>query len=206
MIIMKIEKYERTGVGKYRLYLDNGEVIDTYDDVILENDLLLKRELNSKIYQKVLIETSLQEQYQACLKYISFRIRSTKEIKDYLKKRNVSEEDITYIVEKLTKEKLLNDDRFCECFIKDKLKFTTMGEYRIVNELKKHLISSSIIEAHYDLMNEDVMQERIENIVGKQIQNNRKLDNSKLRNKLYHHLISLGYSSDLVVKVLNYHF
>ena len=44
---MKIEKYEKIGTLKYRLYLDNGEVIDTYDDVILENELLLKKELDN---------------------------------------------------------------------------------------------------------------------------------------------------------------
>ena len=48
---MKIEKYEKIGTLKYRLYLDNGEVIDTYDDVILENELLLKKELDNYLYQ-----------------------------------------------------------------------------------------------------------------------------------------------------------
>ena len=43
---LKISKYEKIGVDKYRIYLDNGEVIDSYDNVILENDLLLKKEIS----------------------------------------------------------------------------------------------------------------------------------------------------------------
>ena len=39
---MKIDKYEKLKNGKYRVYLSTGEVIDTYDDVILNKDLLLK--------------------------------------------------------------------------------------------------------------------------------------------------------------------
>lgn len=203
---MKIEKYEKIGKDKYRLYLDNGEVIDTYDQVILKNDLLIKKEVTPTIYQTILVESSIQEHYLACLKYIAIRIRSTKEIIDYLKKRNATEEEIDIIIPKLTDEKALDDNYFCECFIKDKLKFTTMGEYRIINELKHHQIDSKIILEHSDLLNEEVLLEKITKIVDKQIRSNRKLDYAKLRNKLYNHLLSLGYSSSLIVQVLNQKF
>jgi len=203
---MKIEKYEKIGQAKYRLYLDNGEVIDTYDEVILKNDLLLKKELDTYLYQTIITESRIQEYYNACIKYIGIRIRSTKEIIDYLKRKNVIEEDIDYIVNKLTKDNFLNDERFVECFIKDKIKFTTMGEYKIIYELKKHNIESKIIDKFNYLMDYDIMLEKIDKIINKQINSNRKLDKAKLRNKLYNHLINLGYSSSIVVEKLNYYF
>ncbi len=203
---MKIEHYEKIGVSKYRLYLDNGEVIDTYDEVILQNNLLLKKELDHTLYQKIITESNLQEHYNACLKYISIRLRSTKEIKDYLKRKNVEAEDIELIVTKLTDNQFLNDKVFCECFIKDKLKFTNMGEYRIIAELKKHEIAPQIIEDSRELMNDDIMQEKMQKIIEKQIQTNRKLDPYKLRNKLYNHLLRDGYNSANVVRVLNSYF
>ena len=95
---LKIEKYEKIGSSKYRIYLDNGEVIDTYDEVILNNELLIKCELDTNLYNKLIIDTKLQEHYNSCIKYISIRIRSTKEIKDYLKKKMVEDEDILHIV------------------------------------------------------------------------------------------------------------
>ena len=203
---MKIDKYEKTGVGKYRLYLDNGEVLDTYDEVILKNDLLLKKELTPKDYQTILVDSNLQEQYNACIKYITVRIRSIKEIIEYLKRKNVENEDIECIVERLTNDKFLDDEHFCECFIKDKLRFTTMGEYRIINELKKQGINQEVINKYDYLMNEDVMREKISKIVEKQIHSNHKLDSQKLRNKLYNHLLNLGYSSRLIVEILNSRF
>ena len=200
---MKIEKYEKIGTNKYRLYLSNGEVIDTYDDVILKNELLLKKELTNKEYNQILIETNLSEYYNSCIRYISIRLRSTKEIKDYLTKKKVSNEDIDIIIDKLTKNKLLDDNHFTECFIKDKLNFTTMGEYKIINELKKHNISNDIINNHSYLWNEDIMIPKIEKLVDKQINNNKKLDKYKLRNKIYYYLLNQGYSTDTVVSVLN---
>ncbi len=203
---MKIEKYEKIGTLKYRLYLDNGEVIDTYDDVILENELLLKKELDNYLYQKVLIETNTQEYYNSCIKYISIRLRATKEIDDYLKKKQVAAEDREKIIQKLLTKGLLNDEYFTECFIKDKLRFTNMGEYRIINELKKLNISSSIIEKYHDLMSREVMQEKIISRIEKQIKTNRKLDNYKLRNKIYTTLLREGYDNSQIVNILNQYF
>ncbi len=203
---MKIEKYEKIGTLKYRLYLDNGEVIDTYDDVILENELLLKKELDNYLYQKVLIETNIQEYYNSCIKYISIRLRATKEIDDYLKKKQVVAEDREKIIQKLLTKGLLNDEYFTECFIRDKLRFTNMGEYRIINELKKLNISSSIIEKYHDLMSREVMQEKIISRIEKQIKTNRKLDNYKLRNKIYTTLLREGYDNSQIVNILNQYF
>ena len=203
---MKIEKYEKIGSQKYRLYLDNGEVIDTYDEVILENELLLKNALDNYLYNKILIETNIQEYYNACIKYINVRIRATKEIEDYLKKKQVEAEDRERIIQKLEKKGQLNDEYFTECFIKDKLKFTNMGEYRIINELKKLNISSTIIEKYHYLMNKEIMQEKINTRIEKQIKANRKLDNYKLRNKIYTTLIREGYDNSQIINILNQYF
>ena len=74
---MKINKYEHTGIDKYRIYLDNGEIIDTYNDVILENNLLLKKEIDETLYQKIIEQTKIEENYIKARKYIEYRIRST---------------------------------------------------------------------------------------------------------------------------------
>lgn len=203
---MKIDKYEKIGIDKYRLYLDNGEVIDTYDNVILENDLLLKKELTPSLYHKVLVDSKIGEYYQACVKYITVRIRSTKEIEDYLKRKNVDDDDISEVVLRLKKAKLLDDEYFCSCFIKDKLRFTNWGEYRIRKELKKHDIDGNIIDKYSTLFYDEVIYEKIKKIVEKQIKSNKKLDNKNLRNKLYYYLLNLGYSSSMVVEVLNCYF
>ena len=203
---LKIEKYEKIGSSKYRIYLDNGEVIDTYDEVILNNELLIKKELDTILYNQLIIDTKLHEYYNSCIKYISIRIRSTKEIKDYLKKKIVEDEDIDYIISKLTINKYLDDDKFSQCFIKDKLKFTNWGDVKIIYELKKHNISSSVIENNKYLIDRELLIEKIDKIINKQIKSNHKLDNKKLRNKLYNHLLNSGYSSNLIIERLNNYF
>lgn len=201
---VKVNKYERIGTNKYRIYLENGEIIDTYDNVILENDLLLKKEIDLDLYNKITKETILEEQYLSCLKYIEYRIRSTKEIKDYLIRKNIENQDIDLIIDKLTQNKYLNDDYFCKCFINDKLKFTNKGTYQIIEELKKNEITSTIIEKYSYLMDEEVMSERINKFIDKNIKTTK--DISKLRNKLYNNLVRLGYPIHLVITSLNQKF
>ena len=157
-------------------------------------------------YAHIFSETNLVDAYQQCVKYIAVRIRSIKEIRDYLTKKKYDSLDIDEVIDRLLKNKLLDDDYFVECFIKDKLNFTSMGEYKIIAELKRHHISSSMIDKYSYLLDDDIMLSRIEKYVDKYIAHNNKLDSYKLRNKIYLYLINQGYSSDLVVRVLNQRF
>lgn len=204
MITLKIDKYEQIGVNKYRIYFDNGEIIDTYDNVITANELLLKKEIDLELYNKINSETILEENFISCKKYIDYRLRSTKEIKDYLKKKNISDNEIELIIDKLIDSKYLDDDNFCKCFINDKLKFTNKGTYQIIDELKKNNIDSSIIDKYSYLINDDIMNERISKLINKSL--SAKKDIYKLRNKLYNNLVRLGYPIDLVISNLNSNF
>lgn len=201
---LKIEKYEKTGKDKYRIYLANGEVIDTYDNVILSNELLLKKEITIDLYQKIQEETIIEENYIACKKYIDYRIRSTKEIKDYLNKKQVENKNKEIIINKLIDNKYLDDDNFCKCFIHDKLNFTNNGYYKIINELKHNEIDNSIISKYDYLLDSDIMNERINKLIDKTLKTNQ--PNNKLRNKLYNNLVRLGYPIDLVITNLNKRF
>ena len=72
--------------------------------------------------------------------------------------------------------------------------------------MKKHNITIEIIDYNKYLLDKDILVDKIDKIITKQINSNRKLDNYKLRNKLYNHLLNLGYSSSLVIERLNNYF
>ncbi len=43
---MKIDRFKKMANNKYRIYLEDGNFIDTYDEVIISNNLLYKKELD----------------------------------------------------------------------------------------------------------------------------------------------------------------
>lgn len=200
---MKIEKYELTKKNKYNVYLSNGEVITLDERVITENELLLKKEIDINLYNKITKESRMYELIDIAIKYISIRLRSIKEIKEYLKKKETDTELIEVSVEKLIKLGYLNDDRFTKAFIKDKLNFTSMGDYKIKMELQKLGVSYEIIENNISLIDDNIIEEKIKKLIEKDIRTNKKYSGINLKNKIYNHLVSSGYTKEKVISILN---
>ena len=202
---MKIIKYEKKGNNTYKIYLENNQTINLYEDVIIKNNLLYKKEIDESLLEKLDIDNNKEDIYNKCVKYISVRIRSINEIKEYLKRKEIDNILIETTIDKLIKNNLLNDEIFAKAFIKDKLNFTTMGPYRIEQELKKHKIDSNLIYKYLNEIDDETIDNKINKQITKLIKSNRKKQN--IRNKIYTNLLSLGYSNEMILRnIKNYDF
>lgn len=198
---MKIIKYEKKGNNTYKIYLENNQSINVYEDVILKNNLLYKKEIDRSLLEKISIDNDKEDIYNKCVKYISVRIRSTYEIKEYLKKKEVEETLIDNTIDRLKNNNLLNDEYFTKAFINDKLNFTTMGPYRIEQELKKHKIDSNTISKYISNIDDDTIDDKINKQIAKLLKTNKKKSN--IRNKIYLNLLNLGYSNEMILRNIN---
>ena len=202
---MKIIKYEKKGNNTYKIYLENNQTINLYEDVIIKNNLLYKKEIDEFLLEKLDIDNNKEDIYNKCVKYISVRIRSINEIKEYLKRKEIDNILIENTIDKLIKNNLLNDEIFTKAFIKDKLNFTTMGPYRIEQELKKHKIDSNLIYKYLNEIDDETIDNKINKQITKLMKSNRKKQN--IRNKIYTNLLSLGYSNEMILRnIKNYDF
>lgn len=200
---MKIEKYKKIKEDLYRVLLDNGEIIDIYEDVILANNLLYKSEIDQNLLDKINIENNYQLAYNISVKYIMIRLRSINEIKVYLTKKGYSKDVIDKVIEKLIKNKLLDDEIFTKAYINDKLNFTNVGKYKLINELTtKMKVDNSVV---YNVLEsyEEVWNDRIDKLINKYLKSNKKYRENTLKNKLYIYLVNLGYDKDKVISILN---
>lgn len=200
---MKIEKYKKIKEDLYRVLLDNGEIIDIYEDVILANNLLYKSEIDQSLLDKINIENNYQLAYNISVKYIMVRLRSINEIKVYLTKKGYSKDVIDKVIEKLIKNKLLDDEVFTKAYINDKLNFTNVGKYKLINELTtKMKVDNSVV---YNVLEsyEEVWNDRIDKLINKYLKSSQKYRGNTLKNKLYIYLVNLGYDKDKVISILN---
>lgn len=200
---MEIVKYELTKKNIYNVYLSNGEVLELDESVITNNELLLKKRIDNDLYDKLKRDNKICILVNASIKYINVRLRSIKEIKDYLLKKEDDNDLIDEVISRLIKMGYLDDRRFTEAYIKDKLNFTSWGDYKIINELNKLGISSLDIEDNIDLLNDDILNERMRKIIDKDIRTNKKYSGLKLKNKIYNHLLTNGYSKEKVISLIN---
>ena len=108
---MKVLKYKKVK-NKYRVYFDNDIKIDLYDDIILKYNLLLKKEIDNKTFDQLVLDNNKEDIYEKAIKYISIKIRSREEIYNYLKKKEYEKEDIINTISRLEKNNLINDDLY----------------------------------------------------------------------------------------------
>lgn len=200
---MKIEKYKKIKESVYRVFLDTGEVVDVYEDVIVKNNLLFKKEINQELLNKINIENNYQEAYNQAIKYIAIRLRSIEEVKIYLEKKKYSKDIIDKTIQRLINNKILDDKVFANAFIKDKLNFTQKGKYKLKAELAKVKVSNDIINECLNEIEDELWLDRIDKIITKYLNTNKKYSDNVLKNKLYIYLVNLGYDKNLVINKIN---
>lgn len=84
--------------------------------------------------------------YNSSLRFLSFRPRSEKEVRENLLKNKASTDVINQVIAKLIEQKFLNDFDFAAWWIESRLRFRPRSVRFITMELKQKGISSDIIE------------------------------------------------------------
>jgi regulatory protein len=200
---MKIDKIKKTKSGKYNLVLDNNEKITTYDDVILKNNLLYNKEINSDELLKIMNDTNYYDVYNKTIKYISLKMRSFKEIKIYLSKFNLEEKVLKEIIINLERIGLINDQLFVKSFIHDRMYLSNDGPLKIKEELYNHDIDENIILIEISKIEDSFIKDKVSKLIDKKIKHNHKKADYVLRQKIMFELINLGYEKDLISELLD---
>ena len=131
---MKVLKYKKIK-NKYRVYFDNDIKVYWSEDIILKYELLLKKEIDSNTFDKLVLDNNKEDIYEKSLNYISIKIRSREEIYNYLNKKGYEKEDIVNTINRLEKNNLINDDLYIKSYIHDKFYLSSDG----LNKIKKYL-------------------------------------------------------------------
>lgn len=194
---MKIKKIKKLSAVKYKIEFEDRESITTYDNVILENNILLKKEIDSDLYLKLQCENGYYEIYNRAVKYIVTKLRSEKEIREYLKKYSDDNDLINKITNQLKKEKLLNEERYVKAFIEDKVNLTNYGPLKIEKELIDLDINEELIKGYLLKYDDDIFTSKIDKIIDKRVRINKKDSNYLLRQKIEKELYDLGYPKEL---------
>lgn len=199
---MKIDKIVKMKDSKYKIYID-GEVLLTYDNVILDNDLLYKKDIDSKIYNKLISDTKYYDIYNKTVKYILKKKRSEKEVSEYLIKLEIGENDKNKIINKLKDIKLINDIEYCRSYINDKVYLSKNGINKIKIDLLDQNIPIEIIEEELNKIDKEIINGRLERLIIKKINSNKKYSNSHLKQKILIEMINLGYEKQSILNIID---
>lgn len=199
---MKIEKYKYLGNGKYKLFIDK-ETHIIYEDIIIKYNILSKEELSRKELNTFLADNRFYEAYYKAVSYIKVRLRSEREIKEYLSKNGYLNKIIISVIEKLKNDGYINEEIFTEAFINDQINLKNFGPVKIEAELTKLGISKKVIDKNLKKYTKEMQQEKISKMVEKDIKLNKNKSKEVLKNKILVNLIGKGFYREDIVSIIN---
>ena len=196
---MNIVKYERLKNGKYKVYLDNEDTITLYEDIILNNSLLITKHIND--LNSLLEENNEYDAYNKAIKYISTKMRSKKEIKTYLSKY-YEEELVNRTINKLVSLGLINDSKYVYAYYLDKINLSNDGPNKIKDNLLKIGIKEDIINENITV-DKAVIFNKLNHLIDKKIKTSKGYSGNILKQRLISYFINLGYDIDMINEIIN---
>lgn len=188
--------------GRYKVTLDSDEII-LYEDVIIKNDFLLRKNVDTFLLDKVLNENILYEAYDLALGYIETRLRTEKEIIKYLEKKGYSTNTISDVLNRLKSNNLINEVKYVEAYTNDKINLSSYGPFKIKRDLSDLGISIEVIENYLNTIDDEVWSNKLDKIIDKKVKSMKNKSLYMIKNKLRVDLTILGFDKDMINLKLN---
>lgn len=103
-------------------------------------------ELTDEKIAKLLAEDSLEWAFQQAMLFLSYRARSEKEIRQNLRKHEMSEEVIDHTIERLRKAGLANDSDFARMWVENRGTFRPRSKKALAIELRQKGLNDEVIQ------------------------------------------------------------
>lgn len=194
-IITKIQSQKAK--GRYNIYLDD-EYAFAVDESLLIKHLLNKGTHITEEFQKQLeAEDNFSKAYTRALNYLSYSLRTEKQIRDDLTDKEY-EEYADEVLNRLKEQKLINDLEYAKSYIRTASSINRKGPRLIANELKSKGIADLLIE---DAMVEYPYELQLENasvLISKRMKKVNKSSEREKLNKLNAYLYGKGFSNDVI--------
>ncbi len=200
---MIIKKYTKMKTNKYKVKIDDIEV-KLYDDVIIKYQLLRKKELTDEEFEEIVEYNDKLEAYYKALRYISNKLRTEKEVFNYLDKV-YSKSVIRETISKLKDEGYLNKEVYLKCYLSDQVNLGNYGPEKIKKDLVKLGFEEEEFKDSLLKINDEIWLEKLDNLVKKKINANHSYGVYKLKEKILYDLSNMGYYKWMIEEVLNRH-
>lgn len=199
---MKISHIKKMPKGKYKITFDNEESLMLYEDIIIKNILLNGKIIDNELYTKIVNDNYREGAYQQALSYISIRLRSEEEVRNYLLKKEYENDLIEETITRLKKDGYIDDYAFAVAYVNDRLNLSNDGINKIRRMLGNYKIDEDIIDKVISNVSQSDLISKINNLISKQIRLNTKYTGNILKGRILNYLINLGYDTNFILEQL----
>ena len=201
MIINNIEFSDKK--DKFVIETDTKESFllsyNDFEKYKIHNEMIIDDEL----YTHLLNISKFTEAFEISLNFLSYKLRTEKEIITKLKSKKFSTEIIDEVITKLKNLDLLDDYNYAKIFINDKINLTNYSKRRIINDLYQKGIDKRIYEDYLEeVFGYNMELDKATQIVETKINIwKEKHEGYDLKNKIVTFLLQKGFSYDIAKQV-----
>ncbi len=180
------------------------DTIELDEDTIIQYGVFKDKVFTTEEFEQIILKGLENKSLLKALNYISYQVRSEKEVIDYLKNNQLPSQIIESIIQKLKQLGYLNDERFAYDIFEYESKVKLQGPFYIENKLYKKGINKDLVNAVIQSYTIDLQIENIQLIINKEINKLSKYPVRKQKQLLCNKLIQRGYESSIVFEQVNH--
>jgi regulatory protein len=184
---------------KAKIYDEEGLLLETDPEVVYQLDLKKGMVLDEQAFLDVKKYVDEKKAYNQSLRYLTFKERTTEEIKTQLTQKGFNMEVIENVMKKLRHYGFVDDVRYTEQYVKDKCLFSDVGRHRIAADLEKKGISKALSRPYLDRYGDEENQlEKAKTLMEKLQKRMEKDPYRQKMDKIGRRLQEKGYGPDVV--------
>ena len=194
---MKITKLEvqKNDKNRVNLYVDDEFYSGIPAELVYLEHLKTGLEIDEKDLKKIIFENEKSKAMSRVTKYIGSSLKTQKQIRDYLRKKEYSDDTIEFVMSKLVEYNYIDDQKYAQAYVLTYGK--KYGKLKLISQLKVKGVSEEIIEC----VLEDNKVDSIESVASKYLKN--KVMSYEVSQKLCRFLYSRGYEFDEINSYIN---
>lgn len=195
--ITDVTAQKKENSDRVNVFVNGAFFGSVYLDICLKYGIKKGATFNEEQFNEIILDSDKQIALNRTAKYIASKLKTVKEVKDYLIKKEYSKPVIDYCINKLLEYKYLDDEAYVTAYVN-----TYKNKYGVL-KLKNNLIMKGIdknyLEEYFKTFESDF--DNLLSIANKYLKN--KEVNYENLTKLYRYLASRGYSYDEINSVIN---
>lgn len=193
--------------NRFNIFLDDGQGeqygFSVDESVLIAYKLQKNLELDDELIETLIQKDDLHKSYTLTINFLSYRMRTKKEIHDYLVKKEVDEEHIKQIIERLTNEGLLEDSQFADAFVRTRIQGSIKGPKLVKRELIEKGVPAQVATESIAQYTFDIQLEKINKWIDKKMNNQGKDSFKKQLQQLHVTLMQKGFDQDVIKEAVS---
>ncbi|WP_338753370.1 recombination regulator RecX [Bacillus sp. FJAT-52991] len=144
-IITKISQQEKRK-DRYNIFLNEEYAFSVDEAVLIRFHLKKGMDISKEDIDAIAHQDGVQKGLNTAIHFLSIRMRSEKEVRDYLQKKEIEPEAIEETIRSLDRLSYLDDAQFAKAYMNTQINTTDKGPIVIRRELKEKGIKDKWIE------------------------------------------------------------